>query len=177
MKTLFLLRHAKSDWADLDQQDFDRPLNARGRKAALAMGRELRRLGLAADRIIASPAARVRETLALLAEGYGARMPIDEDERLYLAGVETLLMIARSADDGRESLLLVGHNPGLHNLAVRLVREGAGRADVAPKYPTGALAEIVFGVDRWADIASASGRLNRFLRPRDLAADGERDED
>ena len=171
MKTLFLLRHAKSDWADPDQSDFDRPLNARGRKAARAMGRELRRLGLAADQILASPAARVAETLALLADGYGARMPIDEDERLYLASADALLRIARNTDDRHSSRLLVGHNPGLHDLTLRLAQDGPGRAEVVAKYPTGALAEIAFNVDQWAEIAPASGQLARFVRPRDLAAD------
>lgn len=177
MKTLFLLRHAKSDWADPDQHDFDRPLNARGRKAARAMGRELRRLKLAADQIIASPAARTIETLALLADGYGGRMKIEEDERLYLASADTLFGIVRAADDRRRSLLLVGHNPGLHQVTLGLVRESPERAEVAAKYPTGALAEIAFDVERWGEIAPASGRLARFLRPRDLAADFASDED
>ena len=79
MKTLFLLRHAKSDWAGPALSDFERPLNARGRKAARAMGREFRRLGLAAERILASPAARVVETLERVAEGYGGRMPVEHE--------------------------------------------------------------------------------------------------
>jgi len=177
MKTLFLLRHAKSDWRDSEQNDFDRPLNARGRRAARAMGRELRRLRLAADHIVASPAARVAETLALLADGYGGRMEIRGDERLYLASADTLLAVARAADERHRSLLLVAHNPGLHMLTLTLVRDGLEQADVTAKYPTGALAAIVFDVDRWAEVRPGSGCLARFLRPRDLSADFALDED
>jgi phosphohistidine phosphatase len=177
MKTLFLLRHAKSDWANPDTRDFDRPLNARGRKAARAMGGELRRLGLAADHIIASPAARVAETLTLLADGFGGRMPVQENERLYLASADTLFGIIRAADDRCPSLLLAGHNPGLHQVTLGLVEASPERTEVAAKYPTGALAEIVFAIERWAEIASGSGRLARFIKPRDLAADFALDED
>ena len=123
MKTLFLLRHAKSDWP-AGVRDFDRPLNARGKAAALAMGRELRRLGPAADQILASPAARVVDTLAMVADGYGGRMAVNFHEDLYLAPPETLLGVIRAADDRKGSLLVVGHNPGLQHLALRLGAAG-----------------------------------------------------
>ena len=90
MKTLTLLRHAKSGWDDPALSDFDRPLNARGRSAARAMGHEMRALGLGWDRIVASPAARVTETIDGLAESYGPLAPV-YDEAVYLASIETLL--------------------------------------------------------------------------------------
>jgi len=168
MKTLFLLRHAKSDWADPDQTDFDRPLNARGRAAARAMGQELRRLGLAAQLILCSPARRASETLLLVAEGYGGRMPVVHEPRLYLAGVETLLGIVRATDDAHTSLLIVGHNPGLHGLTSLLSEDSPLRRQMFEKYPTCALAELRIDLKSWKELSPATGSLERFLRPRDL---------
>ncbi|HTU09503.1 MAG TPA: histidine phosphatase family protein [Allosphingosinicella sp.] len=169
MKTLTLLRHAKSGWDDPALRDFDRPLNARGRKAARAMGREMRRLGLGFDQVLASPAARVTETLNELAQGYGGAVETRFDATIYLAPVETLLGLVHGADDGDARLLLVGHNPGMEQLALLLSDGGALHDEIAVKYPTGALAEIGFAVERWCDIAPGEGRLARFIRPRELA--------
>jgi phosphohistidine phosphatase len=169
MKTLTLLRHAKSGWDMPAARDFDRPLNARGRKAARAMGREMRRLGLGFDRVLASPAARVTETLTELAQGYGAAVDTRFDETIYLAPVDTLLALIRAADDADARLLLVGHNPGMEQLALLLSGPGALRGEIAVKYPTGALAEIGFEVGHWRDVAPGEGRLARFIRPRELA--------
>jgi phosphohistidine phosphatase len=167
MKTLTLLRHAKSGWDDPALSDFERPLTARGRQAARAMGREAKALGLGWDAIIASPAMRVTETLAGLAEIHG---PLDAhfDTRIYLAPPETLLALVRATDDRAASLLLVGHNPGMERLALLLSRGGALREEVALKYPTGALTEISLPIDHWADAAESSGTITRFLKPRDL---------
>jgi phosphohistidine phosphatase len=167
MKTLTLLRHAKSGWDDPSLSDFARPLNARGRDAARAMGRELRALGLAWDRIIASPAARVTETIDGLREGYGPIAPV-YDEAIYLASLDALLDIVRATDDACASLLVVGHNPGMERLALLLSRGGPLHDEVALKYPTGALAEIGFAIDHWRDVGESGGTLARFLRPRDL---------
>jgi len=167
MKTLTLLRHAKSGWDDPSLADFERPLNARGREAARAMGRELRAQGLAWDRVLASPAARVTETLRDLAETYGPIAPA-YDERLYLAAPGTLLGLVRDTADAHERLLIVGHNPGMERLAVLLGRPGPLRDEIAVKYPTGALAEISLPLDHWRDVADGAGTLTRFIRPRDL---------
>ncbi|HEV2816821.1 MAG TPA: histidine phosphatase family protein [Allosphingosinicella sp.] len=167
MKILTLLRHAKSGWDDPSLPDFERPLNARGRAAARAIGAEMRRLGLAWDCVLASPAARVTQTIDGLAESCGPLAPV-YDERVYLATAETLLALVRAADDGCESLLIVGHNPGLERLALLLGRPGPLRDEIAAKYPTGALAEIAFPVDHWRDAGPSGGTLARFTRPRDL---------
>lgn len=167
MKTLTLLRHAKSGWDDPSLTDFERPLNARGREAALALGRALRALGLAWDRVLASPAARVTETIDGLAESYGDLRPV-YDERIYLASPGTLLALVRDTADACRGLLIVGHNPGMERLALLLSRGGALRDEVAAKYPTGALAELAFPVDHWRDVAEGTGTLQRVLRPRDL---------
>ncbi|MEA3012767.1 MAG: phosphohistidine phosphatase [Sphingomonadales bacterium] len=168
MKTLTLLRHAKSGWDAPVARDFDRRLNARGRKAARAMGREMKRLGLGFDLILASPAARITETLTELAQGYGGAVATDFDEHIYLASAETLLGIVRAADDAHERLLIVGHNPGMEQLALLLAAGGALRDRIAAKYPTGALAELRFEGPGWRDVTAGAGRLERFIRPRDL---------
>ena len=168
MKTLTLLRHAKSGWNDTVSRDFDRPLNPRGRKAARTVGLEMRAQGLAFDLVMASPARRVIETLEEVAAAYGAIDP-RFDERLYLASAGTLLEVIREAPDvGR--LLVVGHNPGLEELTLRLSRRGADefRNEVEIKYPTGTVAQIELPGERWADVKAGTGKIARFIRPRDL---------
>jgi phosphohistidine phosphatase len=169
MKTLTLLRHAKSGWDDPVARDFDRPLNRRGRRAAATVGAEMKAQGLAFDRILASPARRVVETLEEVAQGYGPIEPHYE-ERVYLAPPATLLELVRKTDDGVARLLVVGHNPGLEALALLLTRDdgGALRAELAVKYPTGTVAEIGLPAASWRDVRPGTGRLLRFIRPRDL---------
>jgi phosphohistidine phosphatase len=177
MKTLTLLRHAKSTWDDPVARDFDRPLNRRGRKAARAVGAEMRRLGLEFDAVIASPAVRVKETLDEVEQGYGRALGTGFDKRVYLATADTLLDLVRSADEAAERLLLVGHNPGLESIALELTSGTGPRDDVAIKYPTGALAEIELPAEEWNAVAPGTGRLTRFIRPRDLDPELGPDED
>jgi phosphohistidine phosphatase len=179
MKSLTLLRHAKSGWDDPVERDFDRPLNKRGRRAARTVGREMRALGLAFDRILASPAVRVVETLADISDGYGAPIEPVYDQRVYLASTSTLLDLVRETDDGAERLLIVGHNPGLESLALALSQDGGGglRAEIAVKYPTATLAEIRLPIDSWADVTEGIGTIARFIRPRDLDPELGPDED
>jgi phosphohistidine phosphatase len=171
MKSLILLRHAKSSWNDAVARDFDRPLNKRGRRAARAVGEAMRAQGLEWDRVVASPATRVVETLADLAEGYGQPIRADFDERIYLASVTTLLEVIHEADEGADRLLVVGHNPGLENVALMLTdgeRRNRLRDELSTKYPTGTVAEIAFPVDCWSEVERGTGKLRKFIRPRDL---------
>lgn len=170
MKTLILLRHAKSGGGDPVAGDFDRPLNAKGRKAARTVGRELCAQGIGFDAVVASPAVRVVETVADVGEGYGVPIRPVYDARLYLASAQTLLDLVREADDRVDRLLLVGHNPGLERLAMLLTREdrSALRSAVAEKYPTATVVEIQLPVEHWRDVEPGSGCLERFIRPRDL---------
>ena len=177
MKTLTLLRHAKSAWDDPVQRDFDRPLNKRGRRAAQTIGREMRSLGLEFDRVVASPALRVIETLDDVALGYGRSFDPSFDKRIYLASTDLLLDVIRAADEGAERLLIVGHNPGLEKLALLLTKGEGLRAEIAIKYPTATLAEIELPVEHWRDVAEGSGRISRFIRPRDLDPELGPDED
>ncbi len=173
MKTLILLRHAKSTWDDPVARDFDRPLNKKGGKAARAIGSAMHAEGIAFDHAVASPAVRVVETLADVSEGYGRPIRPIYDPRIYLASLATLLDVIHGTDDGADRLLLVGHNPGLELLAMQLTRKDSGdlRGELAVKYPTGTVAEIGLPVERWADIGEGVGTLERFIRPRDLDPD------
>lgn len=170
MKILTLLRHAKSAWDDPIERDFDRPLNTRGRKAARTIGREMRVLGLRFDKVAASPAVRVIETLEEVASGYGASLAEEYDPRLYLAPLSTLLEIVHETDDEVERLLIVGHNPGLENLALFLTgaQQDGLREALERKYPTATLTEIALPVTHWRDTERGLGSLTRFIRPRDL---------
>jgi phosphohistidine phosphatase len=168
MKTLTLLRHAKSGWDDPVARDFDRPLNPKGQRAAAMMGRHLRAEGLEFDHVVASPAARVVETLAQVATGYGSDLAPHWDQRLYLASAGTLLDLVHELPDAAERVLFSGHNPGLEELVLLLSGENSLRDSVEVKFPTASLAEMRFEVSRWSDIKPGAGDLVRFTRPRDL---------
>lgn len=172
MKTLTLLRHAKSGWDDGAARDFDRPLNPKGRRAAQVVGRHLRREGAHFDHVVASPAQRVVETLAEVEAGYGRALSPAWDRRLYLAPASTLLDVIRELPDAHGHVLLIGHNPGLEDLVLELVPDGAGgsqcpRDAVELKYPTASLAELSWG-DGWSGLRPGGATLVRFTRPRDL---------
>ncbi|MGK6354173.1 SixA phosphatase family protein [Sphingomonas sp. DT-207] len=169
MKTLTLLRHAKSGWDDPVARDFDRPLNGKGQRAAAMMGRHMKSLGLVFDLVVASPAARVIETLAHVGEGYGSDLAPAWDKRIYLASVPTLLDVVHELPEAADRVLLVGHNPGLEELVLLLVPDnGPLREEVEVKFPTASLAEIRLAGSSWADAAAGAAELVRFVRPRDL---------
>lgn len=170
MKTLTLLRHAKSGWDDPVQRDVDRPLNPKGRRAAATVGRHFKREGLAFDHVVASPALRVQQTLDEVASGYGRAITPHWDRRIYLASAATLIDIVRDLPDTAAHALLVGHNPGLEDLVLLLVpNAGSGPRDaVEEKYPTASVAELTFRVDHWTEVAEGGAALARFVRPRDL---------
>ena len=169
MKTLTLLRHAKSGWDDPALRDFDRALNAKGKRAAALIGGYLRGSGAAFDHVVASPAVRVVETLAQVETGYGRTLAPAWDRRIYLASAVTLLDVVHDVPPAAAHVLLVGHNPGLEDLALWLVPDSAEPARVAleAKYPTATIAEIEFEGE-WVDLAPGAAHLARFVRPRDL---------
>lgn len=168
MKTLTLLRHAKSGWDDPVARDFDRPLNPKGQRAAAMMGRHMRAEGLEFDHVVASPAARVVETLAQVATGYGSDLAPHWDQRLYLASAATLLDMIHELPAGAGRVLFSGHNPGLEELVLLLSADNALRDSVEVKFPTASLAEMRFEVDDWRDVKPGKAELIRFTRPRDL---------
>ncbi len=170
MKTLTLLRHAKSGIGEPGQRDFDRTLNAKGQRAAAAMGKHWRSLDAGFDQVIASPAQRVIDTVEHFGRGFGALPEIAYDKRAYLASAPGLIELIHGADDSADRLLIVAHNPGLEDLVLELVPDSATgpRDDVEEKFPTASVAELNFGVECWADVAVNGATLNRFVRPRDL---------
>lgn len=170
MKHLALLRHAKSDWGDADLDDHNRPLNERGWKAARRLGKELKHRSMHFDLVLASTAARVRETIDGIQKKFEFDCEIRFEPELYLASEEGLLSIVRDLAESVESPLLVGHNPGLERLVVDLTRDDSQglRHRVAHKYPTGALALIELPADHWNDVAPASGEIVELILPREL---------
>lgn len=170
MKHLFLLRHAKSSWGIPSGSDRDRPLNRRGEAAAERMAEYLGRTGIAPDAVLCSPALRTRQTLEAVLRHIPVSSPAIEDG-LYLAGWQDLSARLALLPDGIGTVLLIGHNPGLEELALRLSDKGGDAAITArlrEKYPTGALAGLNLAIDSWSDLAPGCGRLVSFVRPADL---------
>ena len=169
MKRLGLLRHAKSSWADSDLRDFDRPLKRRGIKAARAMGEELRRRDVEFDLVLASPAQRIVETVARLEEGYGRSLDSKFERGIYEASALSLWQIIERASNGAESLLLVGHQPGLQALATMLASRGdPHHREMRDYFPTAAFALTEFEADDWRGIEPGTGRVELYLTPRAL---------
>jgi len=168
MRSLYVLRHAKSDWSDGSLKDFDRPLNNRGRKAAKAIGKELRKRKIKPDLVLASAALRASQTLRRVEEFSGTSFDVREDKRIYMAEPQLLIDLIRSAPDDAKRLMIIGHNPGLQQLVLLLARSGELRDEAAEKFPTAALAEINFQAESWRDVAPGDGSLEILLRPRDL---------
>ena len=172
LRQLLLMRHAKSSWDDPRLSDHARPLNARGRLAATAMRNAMHELGLIPDVVLVSSARRTLQTMETL-EPWEATPLVEPMDALYLANVAQLLAVLRGVAETARSVLLLGHNPGLHELAMLLVgpqvmatRTPATRR-LADGYPTGALAEFAVA-GSWRSLGEGSGRLLRFLCPRDL---------
>jgi phosphohistidine phosphatase len=170
MKRLSVLRHAKSSWDDPALQDFNRPLNDRGWKAARRMGREFKHRNVSFDLVVASTAARVRETIDGLRDKFDLNVEIRFEPHMYLADEETLLSLVRALPQKVHSPLLVGHNPGLERLLVELTHDDHHglRRRVAHGYPTGAFAVVELPADRWADVSPGSGKIVELILPKEL---------
>lgn len=167
MVRLYIVRHAKSSWKTDGLDDFQRPINARGRKAAPAMGNYMQRHNLQPDLILCSAAIRARETLDLILSALDGEPTIEIEEGLYLASAETLLDRLRRLDHGPDAVLLIGHNPGLHDLALSMAAPGEQKIPTE-KYPTAALTELVFENLDWSDVGPGTGKVVRFVAPRSL---------
>jgi phosphohistidine phosphatase len=167
---LLLLRHAKSSWDVPGIQDHDRDLAPRGEQAAPRMGRLLATLGLVPDRVLCSTARRAVRTWELAGAALEPAPEVIHRREVYMAAPGQLLEAIRRHGGTARRLMLIGHNPGLQALGVRLVGEGDAklRARLAEKLPTAALARIGFAAARWDEVAWHRGRLLGFWRPRDL---------
>jgi len=161
MKTLLLLRHAKSDWGDSSLRDFDRPLADRGERDAPRIGKALRKSGVTPDVIIASPAARAKATVQAAMKAAKIELNVTFDEAIYGASSSELMKLIRRLPDAANCALLVGHNPGFEDLAGRLTGS-------QERMPTAALACIEFQIEHWDDVNDGQGKLVWRLTPKQL---------
>jgi phosphohistidine phosphatase len=165
MRTLYLLRHAKSSWDDPALPDRERPLAPRGRQDAKRIGKHLSRLGSTPALVLCSSAVRTQETLDLIRPAL-AEVPIQIEEQLYGASSETLLERIRSVPDEVGSLLLIGHNPGVQDLALVLASSGAELERLQAKFPTAALATLALA--RWSSLNLGDAELIAYVVPKQL---------
>ena len=170
MRRLLLLRHAKSSWDRPGLPDLERPLAPRGRKSAPLMALRMVKRRWVPDLVLCSPAERVRETWQLMAPLLGKQIPAKTLRAIYPGAPSRLMMTLHRAPDDARTLLLIGHNPGLGSFAVSLCGAGDKKAleRMSAKFPTAALAVIDFDAERWSEIAAGAGRLETFVRPKDL---------
>lgn len=167
MRRLLLLRHAKTERAEPGERDRDRRLTKRGRDDAPLIGAYMARHGLVPDLALVSPVTRAEETWALVAKALPTAPKVMEEEGIYNAGRDKLIGIIRKARDAHV-LLVVGHNPGLHELAVSLIASGdvEARERVNEKLPTSGLVVIDLAFDDWSRLHPNAGRIERFVSPR-----------
>ena len=163
MKTLLLLRHAKSDWDADFHHDHDRPLTKRGKRAAKLMGRYLAETGNVPRRVLTSSAVRARETVRLAAEAGEWNSEIEVDNSLYEAAPAHVVSRVRSQPEAADAVLLAGHEPAWSETVSLLIGGGEVRM------PTAAVACIEFDVERWSDVQPGRGRLLWLVTPRMLA--------
>jgi len=161
VKTLLLLRHAKSSWKDDSVKDFDRPLNQRGLKAATQVGKLLRKRKPKPDLVLSSPAERARQTAQLMLESSRINVELRYDERIYEAGAARLLEIVSQIEDSADSVMLVGHNPGMEELLKALTGEERHLS-------TAMLTCVELNVEKWNKIKPGTGRLEWLTKPKEL---------
>ena len=160
MKTIYLLRHAKSSWDDASLSDFERPLNERGLNAAPFVGEVMTRRGFSPAVVISSPAVRAATTAALVKESGGLNAELQYDHRIYEASPITLRTVASEVGDDLDSVMLVGHNPGMEGF----IRYLTGRVE---PMPTAALAVLELSIDSWKDLDADCGKIVEIIRPKD----------
>jgi phosphohistidine phosphatase len=161
MRTLYLLRHAKSSWGDDSKQDFERPLANRGRKACATIGEFIHEKGIDFDLVLVSTAFRTRETIELIKERAKFRGEVRYDERIYEATAAQLVEIISQVDNERGSVLIVGHNPGLEELLGLLTGE-------QHRVTTANFAKIKLKTPKWSANLANKGTLDWLVRPKEI---------
>ncbi|MCK5110576.1 MAG: histidine phosphatase family protein [Arcobacteraceae bacterium] len=159
MKTLYIIRHAKSSWKDLTLNDFDRPLNKRGKLNAPLMGDILKDKNIVPNMIISSPAKRAKTTAKIIADKINFSKSIIFDKNIYEASIHNLHRIITKVDDENNILFLFGHNPSLNMLVESFV-------DFDENIPTCGVVEIEFNCDKWMDISQKNAKLISFDYPK-----------
>jgi len=168
MHTLYLLRHAKSSWADPALPDHARPLAARGRRDGKRIAKHLVELGIEPELLLCSSAERTRETLELIRPALSATSTVMLEAELYAATSDTLLERIRALPDTVASVMMIGHNPGLHDLALVLASAGAELGRLKTKFPTGALATLELSNTTWSELSQADAVLAAYVVPKQL---------
>ena len=167
-RTLILLRHGKSDWST-DDEDFNRPLKKRGKKAASIVGQWLKRHKLVPDYVIASPARRALQTAEVACEALGVKKKkIDREKHIYLATAEDLLYVLEDCPAQAKRVMLVGHNPGLENLLHFLLNGRLSIPEDGKIMPTAAIAVLQMP-DSWQKLDRGAATLEFLIRPREIA--------
>ena len=159
MKRLFIIRHAKSSWKDVTLDDFDRPLNKRGKKDAPFMAKLLKDKSIYPDLILSSPATRAKVTAITIAKELDMEEKIVFKERIYESSLSTLINCLKKADDTNQIIFIIGHNPSLNALAYEFV-------DFDENIPTMGIVEIKFNVNNWKDINENNASLISFEYPK-----------
>ena len=169
-RLIHILRHAKSSWDDPSLADFDRPLAERGRRAGERLSEYMRMGDIEPDLVLCSSAARAKQTLEQIRPALGPEVAVKLDKRLYGAGAQALLNRLRGLPHEVSSVMLIGHNPALHSLALALAGGGDAEAHarLESKFPTGGLVTLVVQGDDWEDLTPGACALHSFVVPREL---------
>lgn len=166
MKRLILIRHAKSSWSSDAADDKTRPLNARGRDAALKIGNWLKGEGFIPDQVLSSNASRCAQTWEGIAQTLGAAPEVKFQDALYLAGPATMLASLHAASG--DTVLMLGHMPGIGEFARDLRRDPPPDHEAFRKYPTGAVTVLDFKADNWNGVQMGTGKFIAYIAPRNL---------
>jgi len=172
MRRLILLRHAKAERAQPGGSDLNRILTDRGRSDAIRLGAYMARHGLIPDQALVSTSKRTRETWALLSKAFSNPPGARFEERIYEASPQAILQAIQDIAPTGQTLLVVGHNPSLHQVATMLAVSGDidARQRLKEDFPTAALAVVSFAIEDWQGFDFHGGRLEHFVRPRELEA-------
>jgi phosphohistidine phosphatase len=168
MKSLILLRHAKTEAGGFFTQDKDRQLSDRGRRDAALIAAHLKEKALVPGQILCSSATRARTTCEILVDGFAREIDVEYEDELYLAEPATLMAFAKGADEIGNSLMLIAHNPGMAALAFAMAGQNAQLPAKLTDFPTTAMASFIFDCSHWTDLDPTKARLTHFVTPREL---------
>jgi phosphohistidine phosphatase len=174
MKRLYILRHAKADKPERKlTDDHGRPLHAKGVEDCPLIGHYLAKRKADFTQVLCSDALRTRQTATLVLEAFGKKIPIEYTSKIYHASLEQIISQVREIDDDCSSLLIVGHNPGFHQLAIHFAGDGKKDLlkDVIENFPPGSLAIYDLPIKSWFDLRQAEGKLIDFTYPKKLRAE------
>jgi len=169
VRTIILLRHGKSSWSDPTLADLDRPLAPRGERASGRIAKYIRQKKIRPALVLYSPSLRTRQTLEAIESSLGKRSVVELEPQLYAASEGELLRRLQALPESVDSVMLIGHNPGLHELARTLASRGAELPRLEEKFPTGALATLVLDSESWATLGPGDAELVDYVVPRQLA--------